>query len=578
MRNDLITNSNTLPLPAAVSDRYATFSSKINRLVGRGYWLLLALCGIPLLLKILAKFSVANVWDDSFMFGRYAGNFISSGKLSWNPGGEPTYGLTSNLFLVVVLPFRLLLGNKSGLVAILPSLLCGFLFLTLLFVLLEFYTDVNLFVRRGLILLLFFSFATQTNYIEYHFVDGMDTTFALSYLTTYLMLVYSWYKRAATHISRSNTLLLGGIGGLAFLVRPDLVLYTLLLPLAIWLFDKTPQVKRNAGLMLGVTVLTIAIQLGLGAWYFGSPLPLPFYAKALNLYGNNLYQVYADLAGGQFLYFLGAYWYLFLFTGLNIIVNFKGWFRGIGAIDKGLIVATSIFLIYYLFFVLPIMGYAERFYYPTLPALAFVGCRSLANLVQVIQNFVKTYLRFFNQARLQLVVIPVGLVGLLLFGLNIIPAISYGSDGLNEAISTQTFAHFRVDEWYLKVAHSYWFRLDQFSALPDDLVIATTEVGYPAAMNPHKTIVDMAGLNETNFSHRPFSADLFFRKYQPDLIYMPHPDYKLTNEQLRNNPYFSQHYVYSSASQLGTDEFGVAIWKDSKYYQKLKSITDMGKS
>ena len=329
MQNDLITKSNTLPLQATVLSEKAASTSKINFWTGKLYWLLLAICGIPLLLKILAKFSVSNIWDDSFMFGRYAGNFITSGKLSWNPGGEPTYGLTSNLFLVVVLPFRLVLGNKPGVVAILPSLFCGFLFLALLFVLLEFYTDVNRLIRRGMILLLFFSFATQTNYIEYHFVDGMDTTFALSYLTSYLILICSWYNRAVTLISRNHTLLLGGMGGLAFMVRPDLVLYTLLLPLAILLFGRTPQIKRNAGLMTGVTVLTIAVQLGLAALYFGSPLPLPFYAKALNLYGSNLYKVYADLASGQFLYFLGAYWYLFLFIGLNIVVNLKGWFRGI---------------------------------------------------------------------------------------------------------------------------------------------------------------------------------------------------------------------------------------------------------
>ena len=105
--------------------------------------------------------------------------------------------------------------------------------------------------------------------------------------------------------------------------------------------------------------------------------------------------------------------------------------------------------------------------------------------------------------------------------------------------------------------------------------MATTEVGIPAAMNPQKIIVDLSGLNETNFVRNGFSADYLFQNYQPDLIYMPHPHYQRTIEQISGHPHFVQSYEYFPASVLGV-EMGVALKRDSRYHSEMRAIVKGG--
>ncbi|MGB8644005.1 MAG: hypothetical protein WCF84_02115, partial [Anaerolineae bacterium] len=103
---------------------------------------------------------------------------------------------------------------------------------------------------------------------------------------------------------------------------------------------------------------------------------------------------------------------------------------------------------------------------------------------------------------------------------------------------------------------------------PDDMVIATTEIGVLSAANPRKTVVDMAGLNETGFAHDGFSANRLFQEYNPDVIYMPHPDYDVMIAQITTNPYFIAHYEYLPGPSLHTF-LGVAIRRDGRYYAAL---------
>src|SRR4029453_7354546 len=70
-------------------------------------WLPLLTCLGVLLFGIARLFVGPDpflyVWDDSYMFVRYADNLRAFHTVAWNPGGAPTYGLTSPLFLSVVL-------------------------------------------------------------------------------------------------------------------------------------------------------------------------------------------------------------------------------------------------------------------------------------------------------------------------------------------------------------------------------------------------------------------------------------------------------------------------------------------
>jgi hypothetical protein len=118
-----------------------------------------------------------------------------------------------------------------------------------------------------------------------------------------------------------------------------------------------------------------------------------------------------------------------------------------------------------------------------------------------------------------------------------------------------------------------WFALDQFSALPDELVIATTEVGHPAAMNPGKQIVDLAGLNDLELARSGFAAEPFFEQYSPDLLYMPHEDYQAMIDQIVNNTSFQNQYEHFPTQALGESALmGLALRRDSPFYPALRDI------
>lgn len=534
------------------------------------FWAVLAICAAIVAIKVVARLSVASVWDDSFMFGRYAGNFLQSGKISWNPSGPATYGLTSPLFLVIVTPLRLIFGDRPGVVGELSSLIPSAIFLVLLFVLLDRFTNCSKAVRRSIILLIAVALTTQANYFEVHITSGMDTTFALAYLTAYIILWKIYQNKSVRWV----LITLGLLGGLAFSVRPDLMLFTVVVPGILFLTAPNWSARRSLLAIGGISVAVLVLQLIFSTFYFHSTLPLSFYAKSLRLYGPDFVSKYTDVAAHEFLNFLGAWWFLFALPIAGLVFNLKTRWREINWLNLSLGLATALLIFYYLLTVIQVMGFISRFYYPAFPVLAFLAVESAGSLSRKINQLAQKWSLFVRRSRWPVLGASV-VGGLFVAGFWVWPGFTYSVDTVNQAVKAGTFLHFRVAENYLKNSFYpyYWFRLDEFSALPNDLVIATTEVGYPAAMNPHKTIIDMAGLNETEFAHQQFSANLLFSRYQPDLIFMPNPDYKAMIQDLSNNPYFMQHYDFYPSGKIAA-EMGVAIRRDSKYYAQMKYIIE----
>ena len=557
-------------------DRSAT---RVQVMVNRCSWLVIAASLGLIVVAILSRFAARYVWDDAYMYVRYADNVITHGVISWNPGGEPTYGLTSLLFLAVVLPIRLLVPNSPAMTAILSSLVCGIIFLGLLVALLYRYTDESRMITRIALLLVTLSLALASEHLAPHFVSGMDTTFALVFVTTYII-ICKWQEQSLSAVS---TIVMGVWGALAFSARPDLVLYSLLVPASIVALETDPKAKRNALVILGITVAGIGLQMWVASRYFHSPLPLPFYAKGTRLYEDFNYSRYRFVPVKQLFAYSGSYGYLFLLIGADLLVNLKEWRRDRSAAEIGLVIATCLFVLYYLFFVLQIMYFSQRFYYPTLPAIAFLAARSTARLIRKIpqttkqtsQELIRELPRFYL------------LLATFLLLAQLLPvAMSVSGRWLSE-VSTGSFANLNVNDDYKANWTQVWFRLGRFSSLPDSLVIAATEVGHIAALNPDKTIIDLTGLNETSFARNGFSADLLFEQYQPDLIYMPHPDYQRMIAEITNHPYFIQHYDYFPARTLGGVRYrvgrfteilpnllGIALRRDSPYYPAMREVVD----
>lgn len=527
------------------------------------YWFLTIVLVAIITATVLFQFTAASVQDDAFMFTRYADNILTTGTPSFNPGCEATYGLTSPAFLGVVLPIRAVLSQNPALTMLCSSAVCGLIFIGLLIVLIRNSIDgMNPSLNHIITVIVLLSLAFAANNFSIHFLSGMDTMSALAFLTGYI-LVCIWHQRSLTV---SSTLLTGFMGGLAFSFRPDLLIYTFSVPLVILLFSSSRGSRLKAAGILSVTSLTVLFQILFYSKYLNSPLPLSFYAKSTSHYGSYMRESYHLYSLKQLCKYIFLFPLLFSAIGIALFIDFRRWWQGISVIGKGLLLATAAFFGYHLFFVIPIMGYSQRFYYPTLPALVFLAVRSVVFINE--RTSLKDMLHKGLMDKVDLKAILAVMVLFLVF--------SFGPPVTREVyhlvkMGNGEYRGFDVIEEYRERWTGYWFCLDEFSRLPDDMVIAATEIGHPLAMNPGKTILDLTGLNETMIAHNGFSPDIFFQRYQPDLIYMPHPDYREMIQQIYADPFFINHYEMFSSSDLSTT-MALALNRDSEYYERMLQI------
>lgn len=323
-----------------------------------------------LLKTVASRLQVNKIWDDSYMFVRYADNILKDGIVSWNPHGQPTYGLTSLLYMSVVLPMRVLFRHNAALAIECASLLCGALFLCLFVVLVFRSSNMTGRARTVIALGVLLPIAGYCYSLAGHFTSGMDTMFALAYLCAYF-LVFHRYERLP---SRAAAVTLAVLSGLAFSARPDLLIYTMTLPAALFLF--APARRRQTGLILLAGGALVLAQMGIYAVYFHSPLPLPFYVKGFHHYGGFPYEAYHAIAAHQLADYLHDTWFLFALIAVGFRHRLQEW----TAMSRGLLVATLVSLIYFRYFAVQIMQFDQRFYYPTLPALGALAayCLGLA--------------------------------------------------------------------------------------------------------------------------------------------------------------------------------------------------------
>lgn len=521
----------------------------------------IAISLLVITLEVLARLDVRTLWDDAYMFQRYAYNVIHHRAVSWNPEGPPAYGLTSPSFLLIGIPLQLLTQGNMSLSAMLSSIVAGVLAIGM---------AMNLAVRtlearheRWVAATLCMFYLAYSTYSD-HCVSGMDTTWGLAYLFFYL-----WNAHRLVQGGGKKAIIITGIlGGLGFWVRPESLVVTFLLPMMLIAFPRAGTSQRRDGIrVLATSAGVLLLLLVIGQLYFKSALPLPFYAKATNLYGTGIRRAYSLGSTVDFLSWLGYSWLLLALVLVDIFSGPRRYFKQSTALEKAAFVSSLILIAYAWIIVTPIMGFSSRFYFPAVPGLMYAAIRSVGRLMDSSATESKPSDTTAITKAATTVMVGYGLS--LLF-----PIVVTAGKEIVGNINARTFARFDIH------AHSresgpqkYWFAFDRFAELPNDAVIATTEVGMISALkgNLPKTVVDMAGLNEPRFSLKPFSAAAFFDAYLPDLIYMPHPHYVNMTEDLQKHPSFSKYEVFSK-SQLGTNDFGLAIRKDSKHYDKMRAI------
>jgi hypothetical protein len=511
---------------------------------------------LVLAMALLSRFHGFKIYDDAYMFVRYADHLLAGQGLAWNGGEGPVYGATSLAYVFALIPFRLLFPDNPAAALFSGSFFWGLVFLGLIFRLgLKAMRPVAGF-KPYLAGFLFLTLLAAGSTLRAHFASGMETMFVLSYLSLCLL---AW---EGLRLETGNAWLVGILGGCAWWIRPDLLIFTWGVPAAACVLGKGLERATWLRVLLVTMAITgLALQgakLLAGAW-----LPLSFFAKSTSLYGPEFAVYYRKLPFAEAIRFMGRCWPALVLLGMGAYVKWSRLRVAYSALDKAIWAAMLVFGIYFTFFVLQVMGFGQRFYYPLLPFLMYLGMRELLELPRNLALGPG-----FQFKRIPHQVERVGMIAIA--ALLIYYGIYFGL-GLKTAQLEQRFAVFDAKATYQADLKDYWAHLDALAQFPDDLEIATTEVGMPAALYPQRKLHDLAALNSPKLLEAGLTAQSVLDHAAADVIYMPHEHYWRFHHDLLESKEFAAEYVLLSGKEVDA-MMGVAIRRDSRYATALMRI------
>jgi hypothetical protein len=474
--------------------------------------------------------------DDAFMFVRYVDNLFRTGRLSWNMGGHPTWGLTGVGYIFMLAPVRLLVSNPAYAV-VTASLLSFVAFAALLVVYcwrcLRAGAEMRAVITLGLLAAL-----TVEDSLFIHATSGMDTMFAMAYVMVVLLV----NRHAEAAPTPGSGVLAGSVGGLCFLVRPDLLLFGLGAPLGIAVLAPEPRQRRCGRIAVSVAIIIAGFGVLLAEAYFGHPFPLPFYAKSGHIYGPAFEHVYMVKGMRELRNFLVGCWPLLVIT----VAGWRSWKKVLGVTERAAIVSSGVFIVYYAGFTLQIMGNDFRFYMPILPVLAVCAGQILADWLERVP-----------QLNPSISVLAGFFVVLIL-------AASTGVWTLTRAGRVRS-----IDESKNLLTFMQWRQLPNLErAVPEGIRIAATEVGRLGLLAPRSEIIDLAGLNTPEYAMRKFSPDILFAD-PPDLIYEPVADYVDMVADLKKHPMYGSDYELVPSRGEWMD---VRLYKKGRHYAALRNL------
>jgi hypothetical protein len=510
-----------------------------------------------LALVVLSTLDQNRIDDDAYMFVRYARNILAHGVVAWNPNEAPVYGVTSLAYLAAVTALQVLIRADPAVVLVAATLLFGCAFVAGMAWLVWRYSNAASRAQRTVVLawvLLGLTWSAGT--LSAHCVSGMDTMLALCGLTLLLVFAKRWEARPTVW----RSVLWALAAGSTLWLRPDMLPFPFVVLVATVALAPTVEQRRGATTTLALAVV-VAAALATIAWlYFGTLVPLPAYAKVLHGYGADMAELYRDTPGQQLTGFVRNYapFLVVAAAGLVVLVRRRG-ARG-ASIELGVALAVLAFVIFQRFFVLMIMGDRQRFYYPAVPAIAFLAARG-----GILLASTSPVQRIWRRRAWRLIALGVAVASLL----------PQATRAVAELFRQPRFTHFTVlDNFEHGFPSKMWLGLDRFSALPDDLVIATTEVGYPGVLNPRKTIVDLSGLNDLGFARDGFSAEALFARYRPDLFMIPTRHYAALRHTLLRHPEFRRDYRFFRPE----GSLGLGLRRTSRYYDEMLAVLQDSRS
>lgn len=492
-----------------------------------------------------------TIFDDAYIFIRYTNNLLSGYGLAWNPKGMQTYGVTSILYLalIVILRGTLVTVDKSIILTTASASMALLSLVALTFTCARFAISKylkNAYITLAAILLPIFILSPV---FRYHAVSGMGTTLSLLCNTILIFSTLRWTCRD----KRYSMLLTIFASYFAYLARPDNIIYAYIFPLlCIWVLLNINRKTKAIYFIIGLSLI-LAIDTILKYVILGDPLPLPFYAKTRGYYEG--YSAAYKWNPVNYVFDFATFVFPFL---IIIIFSFtKDSLKLLAAFLVPVIITFG-----YYSSILQIMGWGARYYFPSVPFFVISSCLIVDQYIQKgdeIKESINT-----NLIRLIAILFIVVLVSQpdvktkvakVYEQLFVPPRLVYSSSTRYTTLSKQSLPHL-----------GWWTTIEEFSEiatdLPEGTKVALSEYGLVGARAPHIHIIDPLGLHDPFFAHNGFSSSVFFER-EPELIWFPHGDYTKILSSILDSREFWEYYEFYP----GAFDYGLAIRKDSAHFQ-----------
>jgi hypothetical protein len=477
-------------------------------------------------------------YDDAYFFLRFARNFLQHAGFAWNPGDGPVHGLTSQLFQLVAValaalaPDHAIVAAKIVLAACLGSTAW---FLVRLCERLSGRYDIALVVT---LLSVGCPLALWTMH------SGMETGIAFLVVTLALRAVVAPPPGSA-HAPKAALVTV-----FAYVCRPDLAL----LPAVAFVVETLGDRRRVALYAVSLGALLGALLLAFHA-YYGTALPLPFYAKTRGFAGD-------DAALRE----LGAH------DKLVHLVTFAAFAGPLFALTRpladrralALVAASAVFVAYHAFVTNEIMGYRARFYAPALIPLALAAAlgarraldatraRRVLWLLAGTLAFVAAHrfglLATAHAASLERIAWPAFAVSLVLAGWLALSEETGGRGGARAEFALALYllgllaalppraGRLLDDRAFVERSSAEVTTtrgiFDVERCLPKDATVYHSEVGVPGIVLPGARIVDLAGLMSREIALGRPTFDALCGRERPQAIFLPHRNYVERNREV----------------------------------------------
>ncbi len=497
--------------------------------------------------------------EDAYMFARYAFNVRHKLGLSWNADGVHTYGQTSLLWCGVVTMLSYL-PSGVGQVLVLGSWLSSLGALIALAWAVSANAKSSLLSSTWRVLPLVALPLAATQVFLNNAVNGMETMLAAALCAVFVGLGLKWQRGAV------RPEIVGLVGFLLFLTRPESAVVVVLFPLLLFLLMHGVS-ARSLARLLGSFIACVLLEMLICKLYFRSALPLSFYMKSLHLYEGyvNVPDWYPELKMFAFLdaceLFLVTLVFLsrkrdwrLLVCCLTPAVTAFIYLQTVMQISGG---DARYYVPYFALFIVPALLVADEWFAPAVRAVGSAPIETPRN--EPIEDPWPGNALLFRSC----------IAGAVMF---FCFALSTGARLTTLIRRADKTVHYGYDPVKLDIAANVplpqmgWFATVHevtdllIAPLPSGVTVAASEVGYMGSSAQQINIIDLAGLNDSEIALHGFSrSSLLARK--PDIIWMPCFPYTYQRGVMMSDPRLLEQYdFYADAGG-----YGVAIRKDSPY-------------